>query len=208
MTKTPSHSPTQRVKHLARTLAGAAVALCVAQAANAQMMSDMVSTGTSYVGLTGGPSDFSRTQGGNGLFANEDRSTVYSLSVGNYFINPNLGAEIGYTNFGSVGRGGGTTKAEGINISLVGKLPLSEMFNLLGKVGTTYSQTDVSANPASGGMATGSNNGFDWSYGIGAELVFAPQWSAVLQYDEHFMKFAGSSSERISTTMIGARIRF
>jgi hypothetical protein len=83
-----------------------------------------------------------------------------------------------------------------------------EMFNLLGKVGTTYSQTDVSANPASGGMATGSNNGFDWSYGIGAELVFAPQLSGVLRYDEHFMKFAGSSSERVSTTMIGARLRF
>jgi hypothetical protein len=133
MTKTPSHSPTQRAKLLARTLAGVAVTLCVAQAAHAQMMSDtMMSPGTSYIGLTGGPSDFSRTKGGNGLFPNDDRSTAYSLSVGNYFINPNLGAE----------------------------------------------------------------------------LVFAPQWSAVLQYDEHFMKFAGSSSERISTTMIGARIRF
>jgi hypothetical protein len=208
MTKTLSHSPSQRTKHLARTLAGVAVTLCVAQAAQAQMMSDMMSPGTSYIGLTGGPSDFSRTKGGNSSFPNDDRSTAYSLSVGNYFINPNLGGEIGYTNFGSVSRGGGTTKAEGINFSLVGKLPLSETFNLLGKIGTTYSQTDVSANPASGGMATGNSNGFDWSYGIGAELVFSPQLSGVLQYDEHFMKFAGSSSERVSTTMIGARLRF
>jgi hypothetical protein len=57
-------------------------------------------------------------------------------------------------------------------------------------------------------MSTGSSNGFDWSYGVGAELVLSPQWSAVLQYDEHFMKFANSGSDRVSTTMLGVRMRF
>jgi hypothetical protein len=127
--------------------------------------------------------------------------------AGNYNYNQNFGVEIGYTNFGNVGRGGGTTKAEGINLSLIGRMPVSPMFNLLGKVGTTYGHTEVSANPLSG-MTSGSESGFDWSYGVGAELVLSPQWSAVLTYDEAFMKFAGGSSERVSNTMIGARMRF
>jgi hypothetical protein len=192
---------------VARTLVAGAALLGVAQLASAQNMMDMNTPGASYIGLSAGPSDFSRTNGGNGLFSKEDRNTAYNLKAGTYFINPNLGAEIGYTNFGSVSRGGGTTRAEGINISAVAKLPLNEMFNLLGKVGTTYAHTDVSAQPGSG-MATGSSNGFDWSYGVGAELVVSPQWSAVLQYDEHYMKFAGSSTDRVTTTMLGVRMRF
>jgi hypothetical protein len=167
----------------------------------------MSSPGSSYIGLSGGPSDFSRVNAGNGLFANDDSDTAYSIMAGNYGYNQNVGVEIGYTNFGQVGRGGGTSKAEGINLSLIGRLPVSPMFNLLAKVGTTYGHTEVSANALSG-MPTGSESGFDWSYGIGAEMVITPQWSAVLSYDEAYMKFAGSSSERVSNTMIGLRMRF
>lgn len=58
------------------------------------------------------------------------------------------------------------------------------------------------------GVASGSESGFDWSYGIGAELVISPQWSAVLQYNEHFLKFAGDSSDRVTATTIGVRMRF
>jgi hypothetical protein len=38
--------------------------------------------------------------------------------------------------------------------------------------------------------------------------VINPQWSAVLQYDEHYMKFAGNSSERLSTTTVGVRMHY
>jgi OmpA-OmpF porin, OOP family len=179
-------------------------ALAIAQNAPRSSREDLT---VGYVGLQGGPSDFSRSNGGNGLFSSEDRNTAYSLTLGNYFFNSNMGMEVGYTNFGQVSRGGGTTKAEGINISLIGKMPLSPSFNLLGKVGTTYGHTEVSSQPASG-IAQGSESGFDWSYGVGAELVFNPLWSAVLQYDEHFMKFVGNGSDRLSTTTIGMRMRF
>jgi len=203
MTQTSSRSLVQ----LSRALLGAAVLLGAAQAANAQSYAPMTGNGASYIGLSGGPSDFSRSRGGIGLFNNGDHDTAYSLMAGSYFINPNVGMELGYTNFGSVARGGGDTKAEGINVSVIGKLPVGNSLNLLGKVGTTYGRTDVSANPASG-IRSGSESGFDWSYGVGAELVINPQWSAVLQYDEHYLKFAGASSERITTTTIGARMHF
>jgi hypothetical protein len=201
-------SPT---KSLRPALIAATLLLGAAHMASAQTReaapAASVMTGTSYIGLSGGPSDFSRVNSGNSLFSNADRDTAYSVMFGNYAYNQNLGVEIGYTNFGQVGRGGGTSKAEGINLSVIGRMPINPMFNLLGKVGTTYARTEVTANPLSG-MQTGTETGFDWSYGIGAEMVISPQWSAVLSYDEHFMKFAGSSSERVSNTMIGARMRF
>ena len=198
----------RRLVQLSRALLGATVLLGAAQAANAQSSyAPMAGNGSNYIGLSGGPSDFSRSRGGFGVFHNGDHDTAYSLMAGNYFINPNVGMELGYTNFGSVARGGGNTKAEGINISLIGKMPVGNSVNLLGKLGTTYGHTEVSSNPASG-IQSGSESGFDWSYGVGAELVITPQWSAVLQYDEHYLKFAGASSERITTTTIGARMHF
>jgi hypothetical protein len=206
MNATPSR--TTRQSHLVSSLLAATLLLCTAQMASAQTTSGgMGAMGPGYIGFSGGPSDFSRINGGNGLYSREDKNTAYSLMAGNYFLSPNVGMEVGYTNFGQISRGGGTTKAEGINVSLIGKMPINPSFNLLGKVGTTYGHTDVSSQPLSG-VAQGSESGFDWSYGVGAELVINPQWSAVLQYDEHYLKFAGNSSDRVTTTTIGARMHF
>ena len=58
-----------------------------------------------------------------------------------------FGFELGYTDFSQVNRAGGRTKANGVNLSLIGKLPLGDAFNLLGKVGTLYGRTDVSSAP-------------------------------------------------------------
>jgi opacity protein-like surface antigen len=163
--------------------------------------------GASYIGLSGGPSDFSRLDAGAGGFPAGNNDTAYNIAYGNYFISPNVGMEVGYTHFGNVSRAGGTATAEGANLSLIGKMPLGESVNVLGKIGTTYGRTDVSANALSG-VAQGSQTGFDWSYGLGLEMAINKQWSAVLSYDEHFMKFQGIGSERVSSTMLGARMRF
>lgn len=165
----------------------------------------MYGSGQGYVGLSAGQSDYSLGNG-TGLFASDKRDTAYNISGGSYFSN-NFGLEIGYTDFGSINRGGGSTKADGINLSLVGKLPLGTSFNLLGKLGTTYARTEVSSRGGSG-IVAGSENGFGVSYGVGAEFMFNPQWSAVLQYDEHDLKFAGGGRDRVGVTSLGARYRF
>ena len=86
-------------------------------------------------------------------------------------------------------------------------MPLTPSFNLLGKIGTTYSRTDVSAFPGSG-VASGSEDGFGLSYGLGVEFMFTPQWSAALQYESHDMKFAGNRDDRVAVTSLGVRYRF
>ena len=161
--------------------------------------------GSGYIGLSVGQSDYSLDNGID-LFESDQGDTSYGIQLGNYF-STNFGVEIGYTNFGSVNRAGGTTKADGVNLSLIGKLPLNPMFIVLGKVGTTYSRTDVSSNPASG-IVAGSENGFGLSYGVGVEYVFTPQWSTVLQYESQEMKFAGDRDERVGATSLSVRYMF
>lgn len=167
----------------------------------------LVGQSPTYIGLSVGSSDFSKPSNGFGVFGNDQRATAYSIKMGNYFNNQNFGFEIGYTDFGSVNRAGGTTKVDGINLSLIGRAPLNPTFNLLGKIGTTYGRTDVSSAPTSG-VTSGSERGFDWSYGIGAEMLLSAQWSGVLQYDEHYVKFPGGSSDRVSATSLGLRYRY
>ena len=116
---------------------------------------------------------------------------------------------MGYTDFGRINRGGGETRADGFTLKLVGKLPLGSQFNLLGKVGTTYSRTEVSA-LAGSGVNPGSDNGFGLNLGLGAEFMFTPNWSALVQYDAHDLRFAGGTSdrERVGVASVGIRYTY
>ena len=167
--------------------------------------SSMVSAGGAYADLNLGRSDYSLGNG-IGVWDSSQGNTAYNARIGSYFNN-NLGMEMGYTDFGSIDRAGGRTHGRGVNFSLVGKFPVTPAVNLLGKVGTTYSNTDVSA-AAGSGVATGNAKGFGLSYGLGAEYAFTPQWSALLEYESHDLKFAGDNKERVGVTTLGVRYHF
>jgi len=195
-------TPSQRkISHLIV----AAAALISVAGVQAQTGAGTSSFGKGYIGLSAGQSDYSLGNG-SGLYGSSNRVTAYSVTGGGYFNN-NLGVEIGYTDFGNISRGGGTTRAEGINLSLVGKMPVTESFNVLGKIGTTYARTSVSTQPGSG-LQDGSENGWGLSLGIGAEYMMTAQLSALLQYDAHDMRFAGGGRDRVSVTSLGLRYRF
>lgn len=195
------------------SLALAAACLAVAGSVHAQgSMSSgsgsgysIYAPGSTYIGFNAGQSNF-RLNGGNGSFANEQRKTSYSLYGGGYF-NDYLGVEAGYTDFGRINRAGGQTRADAFSVSLIGKLPLTPAFNLLGRVGTSYSRTNVSSNMTSG-VTPGNQTDLGLSYGIGAEYAFNSQLSGVLEYDEYNMKFAGGNRDRINTTSLGLRYKF
>ena len=195
------------------TLALAAASLAFAAGVQAQSSTtpaprsgySMYAPGSAYIGFNVGQSNLNLSNGNN-LFGVERSKNTYNLYGGSYFTDY-LGVEIGYADFGNVSRGGGKTKAEGFNVGLVGKLPLSPSFNLLGRLGTTYGRTDVSSSIGSG-VTAGKETGWGGSYGIGAEFAFNPQLSAVLQYDEYNLKFAGGTRDRINTTSLGLRYRF
>lgn len=197
----------------ATVLAVAAIAGSVGAQAQTSTSSGMGSMGgysfyapgSGYIGLNVGQSHYTLGSGVGGYGSNS-HDTVYNLYAGSYFSN-NFGFEVGYTDFGKIGRAGGQTDAEGINLSLVGRAPIANSFNILGKLGTTYGRTHVSS-AANSGINSGGESNWGISYGIGAEWAFAPQWSAVVQYDEHKLKFAGGDKDRIGATTVGLRYRF
>ena len=190
-------------------------ALCIAalfggaaaQAQSSAAASPAFALGTSYIALNAGTSDLSRPITAFGVFGGQQQGQAYGVAVGNYMAGQNYGFEVGYADFGSVTRYGGNSKVDGVTFSLLGRMPVSSSFNLLGKIGTTYSRTDVTTDAANSSLA-GSERGFDWSYGIGGELMITPQWGATLQYAEHFVKYPATGNERISSTTLGARFYY
>ena len=199
-------------KRILSSLAVAVTALVGATQGNAQTSttstagsSSWYAPGSAYIGFNAGQSSY-RQGCGTGAFNCGDKDDAYSIYGGSMFSN-NFGLELGYIDMGDIPRGGGTTKAQGVNLSLVGKLPLSQAFGLFGKVGTTYGRTSVSSLPGSG-VAAGSENGFGLSVGAGMSYDFSERWSAVLQWDRHDFKFAGAGRENINATTLGVKYRF
>ena len=165
----------------------------------------MMTPGSTYIGLSAGQSRF-RNNSGFGGFASDNKDKAFGIYGGSYFT-PYVGVELGYTDLGQIDRAGGTTEAKAASVALIGKLPLSPSFNLLGKLGASYSQVDVSA-LAGTGIATGRKSGWGPSYGIGAEYNFTQNVSAVVQYDEYRMPYPGDSKDKVNNTSVGVRFRY
>src|SRR6476620_7158493 len=87
-----------------------------------------------YAGISAGRTNYDLRTGG---LPYDDSGTGFKIYTGGFF-HPNLGVEFGYLNAGKARRLGGDTEAHGFNLSLVGRAPLTEQFDVFGKVGTTY----------------------------------------------------------------------
>ena len=157
-----------------------------------------------YVGINVGRPDY-ELDCGLGGFNCSDSTTSFNLYTGGMFTQY-LGAEIGYVNLGKMRWGDGSSKAHGINVSLVGRVPLGA-FNVFGKLGTTYGRTEVTASPLSG-IPTGKASGWAGSYGAGIGFDLTPRSSIVLEWARYDMRFAGVGKREINTTSIGYVHRF
>lgn len=156
-----------------------------------------------YIGLNVGKPDWDVPCAGG--FGCDESNTAYHLYTGGMF-NPHFGAEIGYVDFGRMERAGGRTRAHGVNLSLVGHLPLGGV-NLYAKLGTIYSRTNVTANALSG-VATGQESGWEGSYGVGVGFNLSPRSSVVLEWNRYDLTFVGVGKRDITTTSLGYVHRF
>ena len=196
-----------------RSLVLAALLAAVAGTASAQAYNTAASNRVSYIpyttaGYIGGALGQSKYKvgNGNGIYSYDNKDTAGKIYLGGMF-NPNFGLELGYINFGEVDRAGGTTKAQGLNLSVVGKAPLGDRFDVFGKVGTTYGWTKSSSN-ANSGVQGGKESGFGVSYGIGTSYYFTPQVAATLEWERHDLKFAGTGKDGIEAVTVGLRYNY
>ena len=161
--------------------------------------------GRGYVGLSLGRSRYSAPCGATSFNCDSTDNSV-QISAGN-MVGNFWGVELAYIDMGRISRGGGTTKAQGLNLSLVGKAPIWQSIGVFGKIGTTYGRTETSALLGSG-VNNGSDRGFGLSYGAGVSYDFTPRLSATLAWDSHDFHFAGSSRDAVRSTSLGLQYKY
>jgi len=185
-------------------LSGSAFAQAPADAGSTSTGRGLMS-GRGYLGLSLGRSSYSFSCGITAL-ACEDKDRAVRL-YGRTMIGNFWGVEVGYLDMGRVARGGGDTRAQGLNLSLLGKAPLPKSFGLFGRIGTTYGRTETSVALGSG-LAAGTERGFGVSYGAGLSYDFTPRLSATLEWDSNDFRFAGGGRDPVRSTSLGLQYRY
>jgi OmpA-OmpF porin, OOP family len=154
-----------------------------------------------YLGLNIGRSRYSLPCGSTTLLC-EDSAPAAEFYAGR-MIGNFWGVELAYLDAGRVQRPTGDLRAQGLNLSLVGRAPLGHAFGLFGKLGTTYGRTE---NPALTGTA--SDRAFGFSYGGGVSLDFTPRLSATFELESSDFRFAGTGRDPVRSASLGLRYRY
>ncbi len=111
-----------------------------------------------YFGGTIGPSDGSSyCSGATGC---EDTDTAWKI-FGGYKFTDKLSAEGSYVNLGDLHKNGTSSDISAIAANAVGTLPVTDQFDIFGKIGLMRWNSD---------NTTGSESGFGATYGIGAKM--------------------------------------
>ena len=114
----------------------------------------------------------------------DNRDTGYKL-FGGYQINPNFAVEGGYFDLGRFGYSSttiptgsfsGSTRVKGLNLDLLGMLPLSERFSIFGRIGAAYAQSKASFSSTGAvplNLSSRNRNGTDLKYGVGLQYALS-----------------------------------
>jgi OmpA-OmpF porin, OOP family len=157
----------------------------------------------SYLGLNLGRSHYENTCGGTALVCDQGNQTA-RLYAGTSF-GRNWGAEFGYVDLGRVLRPTGESRAQGLNLSVVGRTRLANSWGVFGRVGTTYGRTDTTSLATS---STGIEQGFGLSVGGGVSYDFTPRLSGKLEWETHDVRFAGGMRDPVRSTNLGLQYRY
>lgn len=110
------------------------------------------------------------------------------------------GVELGYAETSRIAIA--ENRAQGVNLSLVGKAPLGPWIGVYGKLGTTYARPDMAV------LGAGAEPGFGLSYGAGVSFAFTPRLSATLEWDRNDIRFPGTGREPVRSTSLGLQYRY
>lgn len=149
----------------------------------------------------------------------DDRSTGYKI-FGGYQLNKNFSVEGGYFDLGKFGYTAttvpagtlnGTLKARGLNLDLVGTLPLTEKFSVFGRVGVNYAQTRDTFSGTGAVSVTNPNprkNDTNYKVGLGLQYAFTDSLAMRVEAERYRVNDAVGNKGDIDLVSVGLIYRF
>lgn len=130
-----------------------------------------------------------------------DKTTAFKVFGGGR-IKDIFGAEIGYVDLGKSENALSSTRARGLNLSLVLNAPIGETVGLFAKAGTLYSWTEISGAVPEAGK----DNGFGFSWGVGATMALSRNWQVRVDWDRYRLELPTGRDADLLTA--GLQYRF
>jgi OOP family OmpA-OmpF porin len=125
-------------------------------------------------------------------FACDHTDIGYKIFTGGK-ISRVIGVEVAYVYLGKGTANGGDQTAQGINLSLIGNIPIGEKFNVYGKVGGIWGWTKTDTASLSG-QSGGTDHGLNWSYGAGVQFDLSRNWAVQADWDHYRFDYSNQNA--------------
>lgn len=159
-----------------------------------------------YLGVSAGESKFRTECDRVNVFRCDRKDSGYKVYAGGQ-MNPLLGIEIGYTDFGRINASGASVDAWAVPITLTLGTPIGERFRVFGKAGGLYGKTDVRVDVLDSTSEPGNRNGWGWTYGAGASFALTRNFDVRADWDRYRLDFIGGRQD-VDVLSAGVQFRF
>jgi len=149
----------------------------------------------------------------------DNKANGYKVLLG-FPIDPNWAVEAGYFDLGRLGFAAtrpvadslaGSLRIKGLNLDLVGTLPLTDRWSLMGRVGATYAETKNSFT-AGGSVSvldpSPHKRQANYKYGIGTQFAFTPEVTLRLEGERYRVNDAMGHRADVDLVTLGLVYRF
>ena len=126
---------------------------------------------------------------------------VYTLYAGGA-LSKRWGFELAYMRMSNMEHAGNAVRVRGLNVNLVGEVPLASRLQLVGRLGTNFAKTNMDQ-AANGSEPGGSARGVGLSYGAGLNWGVSDNWSAGADWNRHDLKFV-TGRDTVDTATVEA----
>lgn len=151
--------------------------------------------------------------------SNDDRDTAYKI-YGGYQLNRNFAIEGGYFDLGNFGYSAttvpsgtlnGNIKLRGLNLDLVGIMPITEKFSVFGRAGLNYAQARDSFSGTGAVFVANPNPskyGTNYKVGLGVQYAFTDALAMRLEAERYRIDDAVGNKGHIDVASVGLIYRF
>jgi OmpA-OmpF porin, OOP family len=149
----------------------------------------------------------------------DQKGTGYKVFVG-FPMNSNWAVETGYFDLGRFGFDAttspagtltGSSRIKGLNLDIVGTLPITDSWSLLGRIGAAYAQTKGSFNGTVSGAPGNTETNkreTNYKYGFGTQYAFTPALTLRLEGERYRVNDSVGQRANVDLISLGLVYRF